>query len=94
VATLKADGTVWKWSLPRDPMAELATARAIRLGSHSDWVALCNYADGLVGLAADASLWFWANDPRHFHPSGFVLRPLLAASRKPQFLGHVSNPVD
>lgn len=94
VATLKADGTVWKWSLPRDPMAEPATARAIRLGSHSDWVALCSYADGLVGLAADASLWFWANEPRDFHPSGLALRPLLAASRKPQFLGQVSNPVE
>lgn len=94
IAALKADGTVWKWSFPQDPVAKPATARAARLSSHSDWVAICAYEEGLAALAADGSLWFWAGEPRYFHSSEFAIRPLLAASRKPQLIGNVLNRIE
>jgi hypothetical protein len=89
VFLLKANGALRKWDFPGDPAAPLYRARARRLGSHSDWVAICAHRGGLISLAADGSLWF-----RHFGPQpwGSIIRPLLAASRRPQLIGNVLGP--
>ncbi|MBI5384707.1 MAG: ABC transporter permease subunit [Verrucomicrobia bacterium] len=94
VVTLKADGTLWKWDFPDDPVVRPATARATRFSSHSDWVAICPYGEGMAGLAADGGLWFWAYEARHFYPSQFAIQPLLAASRKPQLIANVLSKLE
>ena len=85
VVTLKADGSLWKWDFPDDPVTKPNTARAKRLSSHSDWVAVGQDYDGIISLAADGSLWAWQYGRRM--ASQFSLH--LAPSRKPQLIGNV-----
>ena len=102
--TLKNDGTLWLWDFrqnqPRDwdPLrfdAEVAKTVPVRLGTHSDWIAISDD----FALAADGSLWFWplmdASQLSNFlgfsryENNGQNWRPLLDISRKPQLLGNV-----
>jgi hypothetical protein len=92
LAGLKKDGTLWlwtseprrfplvpEWQMPKDP---------VRLGTHHDWLALCNGGPemgGFISLAADGSLWAWRNPD----PSAQRYGGLTAPSRKPVKLGNI-----
>lgn len=89
IVTLKADGSLWRWDFPVDPVKRKDAARATRLGNHSDWIAAVDARHGIISLAADGSLWLWRSAFRESAPSEPAIQPLLAASRKPQFLGNV-----
>ena len=89
VVTLKTDGSLWRWNFPVDPVQRPDAARATRLGAQSDWVAAVSTQNGITSLAADGSLWLWRIGFRESAPSEPAIQPLLAASRKPQFLGNV-----
>jgi len=89
IVTLKADGSLWKWDFPDDPMVKPDTAYATRLGTRSDWVAVSRVWGCVTSLAADGSLWLWEYESRRFSPEEFSMPPLLAASRKPQLIGNV-----
>ncbi|MGA3266448.1 MAG: ABC transporter permease subunit [Verrucomicrobiota bacterium] len=105
--TLKNDGSLWLWDFfwnPRrgwDPdrdERELQQTIPIRLGTHSDWIAI---ASGLgqgefggrsyiISLAADGGLWYWpVETPRYHYNDDVHFEPLLDISHKPQFLGNV-----
>lgn len=101
--TLKSDGTLWLWDFRFNPTRwepenfeqEVVKTVPVRLGTHSDWVAIC----GDVSLAADGGLWFWPLVDasqlagflglEHNNNSGQNWLPLLDISRKPQLLGNV-----
>jgi hypothetical protein len=108
--TLRADGTLWLWKfryppfLPWNPdryfAGEVQRTVPVRLGTHSDWVAIGgSYSEGVLALAADGSVWFWPlDDVRNLaeligfnrdgiHDESWL--PLLDISRKPQLVGNV-----
>jgi len=76
---LKSDGTLWKWDLSYSQAQStwVLADSPVRLGIHSDWVALSSFGDGFVTLAGDGTLWFWPASERSDD------QPLLASSRKP-----------
>ena len=75
VAALKADGSLWRWTFPEDPVARPDTARLVRLGTQSDWLAVASLMRGVLSLAEDGSLWFWRFEPHYY--SGSLGHPLL-----------------
>jgi hypothetical protein len=91
--SLKADGTLWQWTFKTVPDVNPRGFSVKRFSEHSDWVAIGAMADGFVALAADGSLWL-----RHFEPGGYYspggIHPLLARSRRPQYLGNVFGKSD
>jgi ABC-type transport system involved in multi-copper enzyme maturation permease subunit len=93
--TLKRDGSLWLWNFESDPFHSFNTELAlrqmqntvpVRLGTHSDWIAIGHLLNGVVALAADGSLWLW-------RPERFTGR-LLSASRKPTPLGNIFKQAD
>jgi hypothetical protein len=110
IVTLKDDGSLWLWNFHRrhpweEPgdqyrfELEILNTRPVRLGTHSDWIAISGNRDNVTALAADGSLWFWplenVNDIGEFYGTGFFnngdshFEPLLDISRKPQLLGNI-----
>lgn len=68
LAALKADGSIWEWSFRDEDWyhgraSDLgflpAQKSPVRLGTHTDWVAIGYSMGGIVSLAADGSLFFW-----------------------------------
>jgi hypothetical protein len=111
IVTLKSDGTLWLWKFPRDNQwashkkqfeAEIQNTVPVRLGTHSDWVAISSSGNLVITLAADGSLWFWpiGNEfywtvgDLHFGYGTGTGNTLLDISRKPQFLGNVFDKAD
>jgi len=101
LAGLSDDGTVWVWYLtyrfpaeqngvPQPNVPEVLLGKAIRLGTHSDWVTLqTHYAsngEGFLTMASDGSLWIWADrNPNHpWSPDGWLM-----PSRKPEFIENI-----
>jgi hypothetical protein len=76
--------------------------KPVRLGTHSDWIAIAGADGGIISLAADGSFWFWPlgrpSDFKYFYDygngDGSHFEPLLDMSRKPQFLGNVFGKSD
>ncbi|HTD67496.1 MAG TPA: hypothetical protein VK846_13305, partial [Candidatus Limnocylindria bacterium] len=66
--TLKADGTLWKWDFPEDPVTRPDAAVATKISAHSDWVALAEGWSGVFSLARDGSLWLWRLEGPHHEP--------------------------
>jgi hypothetical protein len=113
IVTLKNDGSLWLWNFyfnyhravvwDTDRFArEIQNTRPVRLGTHSDWVAISASWGNVTALAADGSLWFWpleeTRDYANNHMGVFVnffvsdnshFEPLLDISRKPVYLGNV-----
>jgi ABC-type transport system involved in multi-copper enzyme maturation permease subunit len=88
VVSLKADGTLWRWKFEKALDINPQGFSLNRFSEHSDWVAIAPMMDGFVSLAADGGLWLWRFDAEQdYRSQGFL--PLLANSRKPQFLGNV-----
>jgi hypothetical protein len=86
--TLKADGTLWQWNFETAPDSNPHGFSVNRFNEHSDWVAIESMMHGFVALAADGSLWLWRFEPISYFRPGDI-PPLLANSRRPQFLGNI-----
>ena len=89
VLTLRADGTLWRWAFEGTPLVTPYSIKAGRMSEHSDWVAIADCHGGVVSLAADGGLWFWQLPPSRYSPWDTAWPRLLAASRRPQFLGNL-----
>jgi len=109
IVTLKNDGSLWLWDFsynfrygwsPERDESRMLGVKPIRLGTHSDWIAISSGYGNVTALAADGSLWFWPLGNVQYigefsgiqffdDNSGSHFAPLLDISRKPQFLGNV-----
>jgi hypothetical protein len=82
----KTDGTLWKWGWDADAdnhyVLKPFNQPPVRLGTHSDWVALGGTGGEILSLAADGSLWCWPG-PEPVAILGEDSNLSLAASRKP-----------
>jgi ABC-type transport system involved in multi-copper enzyme maturation permease subunit len=113
IVTLKNDGSLWLWNFQyssqmewntRSFENEIQNTHPIRLGTHSDWIAISDSWGNVTALAADGSLWFWplenVNSIGEFYGTQFFnngdshFEPLLDISRKPQLLGNVFGNAD
>jgi hypothetical protein len=108
IVTLKSDGSLWLWDYCHDYRRgldinvgghDIQATRPVRLGTHSDWVAISGGSGNATALAADGSLWFWPVERPDYYSSynynnNSYLEPLLDISRKPQFLGNVFGKAD
>jgi ABC-type transport system involved in multi-copper enzyme maturation permease subunit len=92
--SLKADGTLWQWKFEKAPDINPQGFSLNRFSEHSDWVAIASMADGFISLATDGSLWLWRFEPEYYSFHSDVMTPLLANSRKPQYLGNVFGKSD
>ena len=108
IVTLKNDGSLWLWDFHHDDRLgwnrgrderEILDVKPVRLGTHSDWIAISGNRDNVTALAADGSLWFWPletvysisqfNGMQFFNDNNSHFEPLLDISRKPQLLGNI-----
>ena len=91
--SLKSDGTLWRWKFENAPDINPHGFSLNRFSKHSDWVAIAQMMDIVVALSADGGLWLWRFDTEGYHRSQ-DFPPLLANSRKPQFLGNIFGKSD
>lgn len=88
------------FGMPRyDSEYQIQATKPVRLGSHSDWISIASAPNGIFSLAADGSVWFWPlqrpdyaatfDGVTYYNNSDSHGEPLLALSRKPQFLANV-----
>ena len=106
IVTLKNDGTLWLWNFSsrrayfNPDEQEILNTKPVRLGTHTDWIAISGNRGDLTALAADGSLWFWPLEREDYYSGNgnhFIFyddgsshfSPLLDISHKPQFLGNV-----
>ena len=94
VVLLKADGTLWQWRFEMAPDINPHGFSVNRFSEHSDWVAIAQMMGGVVALAADGGLWLWRFDAVYYSLRSGDFLPLLANSRKPQFLGNIFGKGD
>ena len=92
IVTLRDDGSLWVWETQSNPLllpasASLQYGSPKRLGTHSDWIAIEGYGNGVVSLAADGGLWYWPLMENSQYLRG--TEPLLAVSEKPQLLANI-----
>jgi ABC-type transport system involved in multi-copper enzyme maturation permease subunit len=109
--TLKNDGTLWLWNFHHDNWRgvdanrdehEMLDLKPVRLGTHSDWIAIAGTDGGIISLATDGSFWYWPQErPSYFEQiysngngDNSHFEPLLDMSRKPQLLGNVFGKAD
>jgi len=85
---LKADGTLWKWSLiNREPITDVVQTSPVRLGIHNDWTALASSPwYGTYALAADGSLWLW--------PAGGFQSLVMQPRKRPEFIANILGKAD
>ncbi|HTB83993.1 MAG TPA: hypothetical protein VK742_10095 [Candidatus Sulfotelmatobacter sp.] len=104
IVTLRNDGTLWLWNFHYDYRrgydydkldSEMMEVKPVRLGTHSDWIAVSGYGGSVTALAADGSLWYWPLSSVGEEYESYVnsnqkeVHPLIDSSRKPQLLGNV-----
>jgi len=97
MVTLKRDGSLWLWNFQmaglvwnQEILRNFQNTVPVRLGAHSDWIAIGQMSGRVVSLAADGSLWLWQFEPSFFfHPENSQIPPLLSVSRKPELLGNI-----
>jgi hypothetical protein len=65
----------------------------VRLGTHSDWIAVAGGFNSLISLAADGSMWYWPLES-FGGDTGLGIPALLDVSHKPQYLGNIFNLPD
>ena len=107
IITLKKDGTLWLWNFHRSSIsvwdqnqfeAEIQKTIPVRLGRHTDWVAISGYWGTAITLAADGSLWWWPlqNAEQYYNDlsDSSGIGPLLDISQKPQLIGNVFSRSD
>jgi hypothetical protein len=98
LTALKADGSLWQYPLlpaqdyPAASGPPFVLGNRVQLGSQRDWVAVDEaygpYGNGARALAADGSLWFWAERNRYNKNYGYA-PTALAPSRKPELIGNI-----
>jgi ABC-type transport system involved in multi-copper enzyme maturation permease subunit/alpha-tubulin suppressor-like RCC1 family protein len=102
IVTLKRDGSLWLWDFHYDwrrgwdegrGKRGIVNTTPVRLGTHSDWIAITDNDGGITSLADDGSLWFWPLERSGFYADFYGniddFEPLLDISHKPQFLGNI-----
>jgi len=104
IVTLRNDGTLWLWNFHYDYRRgfdnkkmdrEITEVKPVRLGTHSDWIAVSGNNGFVTALAADGSLWYWplSSVGEEYGSYDFSnqneVHPLIDSSRKPQLLGNV-----
>jgi ABC-type transport system involved in multi-copper enzyme maturation permease subunit len=103
IVTLKSDGSLWLWNFHRSHSweqpgdqyrfkPEILKTVPVRLGTHSDWIAIAGYYDAIIAIAADGSLWYWPlerSDEYNDYGDDSHFEPLLDISHKPQYLGNI-----
>lgn len=101
IVTLKNDGSLWLWNFRYDYRRgwdpalmenEILGMHPVRLGTHSDWIAVSGNHDSICTLAADGSLWDWPLENPGFrtdYGDGPPPIPLLDFSHKPRFLANI-----
>ena len=112
LVTLKNDGSLWLWGFsatrwrgwdPDRDERELQSTIPVRLGTHSDWIAIASgggfatvdECGHIVSLAADGGLWYWPMERPDYYDSGNrKFEPLLDIPRKPIFLGNIFGQSD
>jgi hypothetical protein len=97
LVTRKRDGSLWEWGwvfqtytrIRPDASPPALLPPAVRLGTHSDWVALGDIGGRTLSLAADGSLWIWPAE----YPADIGRREnsgqLIGPSRKPAKIENV-----
>jgi hypothetical protein len=101
VMARKTDGSLWKWDWRRhhgeyipessvfSDLRDTFSRTPVRLGIHSDWIALDPLGGDTVSLAADGSLWSWPDTG----PAAVGYRDaynfFLTASRKPSRIENI-----
>jgi hypothetical protein len=73
---------------PNQVITNIITA-SVRLGNHSDWVAIEHLWNGVLALAADGSLWYWQTGTLYLENYHHLPRFMLAAPRKPALIGNI-----
>jgi hypothetical protein len=68
---------------------DIQSVTPIRLGTHSDWIAIASGYGYILGLAADGGLWYWPIKDSWSYRYNNNFMPLLDISHKPQYLGNV-----
>jgi hypothetical protein len=104
IVTLKYDGSLWLWDFAYDwrngwnnerRTRELVNTIPVRLGTHSDWIAVAGNGGGVISLAADGGLWYWPLErPDYYYGGNQKFEPLLDIPRKPIFLGNIFGQSD
>jgi hypothetical protein len=113
IVTLKDDGSLWLWNFYHDyrrgwnterDEREMLGKNPVRLGTHSDWIAIAGADGGIISLAADGNLWYWPLEEAGYfigemgrynnNTSNIYFVPLLDISRKPQPLGNIFGKSD
>jgi ABC-type Na+ efflux pump permease subunit len=89
MVALKSDGSLWQWQfvnpwdLSQKQIILAAKQPAVRLGIHSDWVAIASTWQDTFALAADGGLWLWPNREQYEQST------LLKLPKQPKFLGNI-----
>ncbi len=99
LVALKDDGTLWQWDFTPHfnqwftlDQNTYENMNPVRLGTHSDWIAIMSGDGYIVSLAADGSLWYWPmveEWPFYYYGDNQHSDPLFDYSKKPQLLGNV-----
>jgi alpha-tubulin suppressor-like RCC1 family protein len=82
ITALRSDGTLWKWERLGYPA--IFPKAPLKLGNHSDWVAIASLFGNPVTLAGDGSLWLWRDNDMDQYRDLWIKLP-----RQPVFLGNV-----
>jgi hypothetical protein len=85
---LRSDGSLWRWNVPPNEMAD--HPGLTRMSAQSDWRAIASDETDLLGLSADGSIWAWRKDPQWQTLANETHLPfLIQVSRRPQFVANI-----
>jgi hypothetical protein len=89
----KTDGTLWRWDSDTDTpaLSGFFDMLPVRLGTHSDWIAVGSSGWEILSLAADGNLWSWAPAAAGNIDFGeeWNLNLFISASKKPAWIDNI-----
>jgi hypothetical protein len=74
---LRSDGTLWKWTFPKDRTISRTAVTGRKFSRHADWIAVSQSWIGGLALSADGTLWSLEE---------ISAGPFMRASRKPRLI--------